>query len=137
MATPNKDTNAEMPEKRGTRPRECSGLYLYIVETAANERNLWYESPEEAARAFAESRHRERLMRWVRWQMKRRLKWRERRAVELHYLEEKSFREIGQLLGVSPAGAHRLAQAGILKLRRAARASNVRVTRRRPGPPEE
>lgn len=87
---------------------------------------LWYESPEEVDRAFAEAALRARRIRWVRRQMLLLLTDRERSHVECHYFKGMTIRESAARHGVSPSVACRNVNRAVGKLRAAAQACKPR-----------
>ena len=84
-------------------------------------RNPWYESPEQVEQALDWAQRRAELMRWVRKQMGRRLSARERRCVELYYLDDFTYAQVAKELGCTASGACRAVHRSLRKLRAAAR----------------
>lgn len=91
------------------------------VEEVGEGQGLWYESPEEVEAQLARGNARALRLRWVTRQMERRLDARERRCVELFYLEGRSLREIAGTLGITKSAAERTIRGAIEKLRAARR----------------
>jgi DNA-directed RNA polymerase specialized sigma24 family protein len=91
-----------------------------IFERMPESRSAWYESREEVARALEEAAiwepEKRRLMRWVCKQMRRRLTTRQQRYIELHYLEELTFEQIGRRVKRSSSGVARTVRLGRQRL---------------------
>jgi RNA polymerase sigma factor (sigma-70 family) len=85
-----------------------------------NERNLWYEAPEEVEAGLERGAEKAELLRWVRAQAKRRLTARERQCLELYFFRGLTFRQASEKLKVSPSSVHRAVRRSLRKLRRAA-----------------
>jgi RNA polymerase sigma factor (sigma-70 family) len=91
------------------------------VEDVGEQQGLWYESPEEVEAQLVQGGVRDARMRWVLRQMERRLEARERRCVEMHYLQDKTFREIAKELALPKSAVERIVRGAVAKLRSARR----------------
>jgi DNA-directed RNA polymerase specialized sigma24 family protein len=80
----------------------------------------WHETREEVARALAWGERKGRLIAWVRETVRRRLSYRERRCIELHFFEGLSCREAAARAGTSASSMHRGLRRALDKLRDAA-----------------
>lgn len=87
-----------------------------------NDRNPWYESPEEIEAGLEWGKEKAKLLRWVRTQMGRRLTKCERRCLELYFFKGMTFREAAEATKTTPSSVHRAVRRSLLKLQRAARA---------------
>ena len=83
-------------------------------------RGAWHESGEEVDAGLEWGRRKAALLRWVRVQMGWRLSRRERRCIELYYLEDLTYVEVGEREHCSPSSACRAVARALTKLRQAA-----------------
>ncbi|HPO15822.1 MAG TPA: sigma factor-like helix-turn-helix DNA-binding protein [Candidatus Hydrogenedentes bacterium] len=81
---------------------------------------MWYETPEERKAGLEWGRRKQVLLRWVRRQMRRRLRLRERRFLEMRYFDALTFKEIGQEGQIDPSHAWKIVKRSIAKLQKAA-----------------
>jgi RNA polymerase sigma factor (sigma-70 family) len=88
-------------------------------------RGLWHESDEEKAITRQRYLEREQLLAWLHAVMLLELTARQRQIIRLHYLESKSFREIGAELGMHPSTAHRHCSKGVQKLKAMAKRTGL------------
>lgn len=93
----------------------------FSLAERTNEDGAWHETEAEIARGLAWGEEKARLLKWVRYQMRRRLTDKQRRCIELHYFRGLSFTEIQAQTGISGPSACRIVQRGIERLRVAAR----------------
>ncbi len=96
-----------------------------IMAEFTNEEGPWHEAKDTIAARLAWGKEKERLLRWVRWQMRWRLTTKQRRAIELYYFKDLTYVEIGRKIGCSPSAACRAAQRGLERLRGAAKREGV------------
>ena len=87
------------------------------IALMSEEDALWHETDSEIERGLAYGREKERLLKWVRRQAKRRLTSRERMCVEMYYLENLRYREIARRLKIHPAVVQRAVKRGLRKLK--------------------
>lgn len=92
-----------------------------IGDRVGEARSFWYESPADVQEGLRRAAEREMLLRWVARQMKRRLNAQERKCVKLHYLEGKTFRELGEEMEMASTAVARIVDVAIAKLRAVAR----------------
>jgi DNA-directed RNA polymerase specialized sigma24 family protein len=90
-----------------------------------NEEGPWNEDEQTIAAGLAWGEEKARLLRWVRWQMRWRLRDKQRQAIELHYFEDLTYVEIGLRMGCSTSAAYRSVRRGLAKLRESARQEGV------------
>ena len=90
-----------------------------------NEESPWNEDEQSIAAGLAWGEEKERLLSWVRWQMRWRLREKQRRAIELYYFEDLTYAEIGLRMGCSSSAAYRSVRRGLEKLRESARREGV------------
>lgn len=128
MKTPESPRPSRMshPVPRPRRPT-VRPLDPRLAEECPEEQGLWYETPGEIEAGLEWGRQKALLMQWVRRQMSRRLNKRERQALVLYYLRQRSYREVGAELGVSPSHAYRLVGEAVEKLRRAAAIDGINL----------
>lgn len=108
-------------EKRAYADRFQVNYCPFSLAERTNEDGAWHESEGEIARGLAWGEEKKRLLKWVRYQMRRRLTDKQRRCIELHYFRGLSFTEIQAQTGISGPSACRIVQRGIARLRVAAR----------------
>lgn len=82
---------------------------------------MWYETEEEQTLAFKRFHQREMLLAWVRRAMEHSLTKKQRRAVELHYFEGMSSKEVARQLRCHKASVNRHLRCAIAILRVRAR----------------
>ena len=99
------------------------------VSRYPKERALWHETPEEVKAGLKQARERARLFRWVRRQMARKLTPRERRCVELYFLENLTFREAAERTGTNASSVYRAVRRSLRKLRLAAQQGRPPISR--------
>ena len=80
----------------------------------------WYETEEEIQAGLKWGRQRERLLRWARLLMNRRLTLRERRCIELHFFKGMSCVDVATATGSDPSSVQRAISRSLRKLRCAA-----------------
>ena len=95
----------------------CTPSYL---TSFTNEEGPWSENARRIAAGLAWGREKDRLLGWVRNQMRRQLTVKQRRAIELHFFKALTFVEIGIEMNCSPSAACRTVQRGIKTLQLAA-----------------
>ena len=93
---------------------------------------MWYESPEEVEAGLEWGEEKEKLLRWVRRQMGRRLTKRERQCIELYYFKGLTCREVGEKTGTDPSSAYRAIQRAIRKLHASAEKGDGNLARAMP-----
>jgi RNA polymerase sigma factor (sigma-70 family) len=86
---------------------------------------IWHETPEEIEAGLAWGQEKERLLRHLRKEMRRRLTKRERRCVELYFFRGLTYSEAGKATKTNPSSVHRAVHRGLRKLRCAAESGNV------------
>lgn len=96
-----------------------------IMAEFTNEEGPWNEDKATVAAGLAWGKEKERLLKWVRQQMQRRLTVKQRRAIELHYFKDLTYAEMGPKMGCSPSAAYRSVQRGLERLRSAAKKDGV------------
>lgn len=90
-----------------------------------NQDSPWSEDGQDIEIGLAWGREKERLLKWVRLQMRRHLTQKQRRALHLHYFKNLTFGEIALEMGCSPSAACRSVQRGVDRLRDVAREEGV------------
>jgi RNA polymerase sigma factor (sigma-70 family) len=103
----------------GECPIEVNGEYLDAA------RSLWAETEEDIAMALAWGEEKARLFAWLRPMLRRRLTLPERRAIELHYFHDLSYRQIGRRLKCNHSTVCRAVHRGVRKIRRAAELEGI------------
>ena len=96
-----------------------------VMAEFTNEEGAWSEDKREVAAGLAWGREKERLLKWVRQQMRRRLTAKQRRAIELYYFKDLTYAEIGRRMGCSPSAACRSVHRGLERLRCAAKREGI------------
>ncbi len=91
------------------------------MENFGNGANPWWEDEADVSAGLAWGEEKERLLKWVRKQMRRRLTEKQRRCIELYYFKDMTYVEIGKTVGCAPSSACRSVHRGITRLREAAR----------------
>ncbi len=70
-----------------------------LLDGYAASESLWFESDDEVEAALTRGEERERLLKWVRKQMRQRLTAKHRRCIELYYFQDLSYEEVGREVG--------------------------------------
>jgi len=96
------------------------------------DRGAWHESEEEIEAGLAWGREKARLMKWLRNQMGRRLTVVERRAIELYYFRNLTYRDAAQLAGTNHTSVYRAVRRGLRKLQAAAEQDGVTLELKKP-----
>ena len=120
--------------KRTTRATRMEvQVKLLFFEFQTTDKGAWYESPREVAMALAWGKRKEELLGWLRVAMERKLTARERQCLTMHYFENRTYVEIGQVTGSNPSSAWRAVDRAMVKLRKAALA-DTSWQRKKEGP---
>jgi DNA-directed RNA polymerase specialized sigma24 family protein len=90
------------------------------LDGVEESRGLWFESREEVEQGLDWGRRKAGLMQWLRRHMEHRLTPRERRCLELHFLEELPYTLVAERERCSTSSAHRAVARALHKLRAAA-----------------
>tara|TARA_R110001592_G_scaffold133960_2_gene349500 strand:- start:635 stop:1036 length:402 start_codon:yes stop_codon:yes gene_type:complete len=108
-------------EKRNYADRFKMSCTPGIMESFGNGDNPWSEDEETVNEGLAWGEEKERLLKWVRKQMRRRLTEKQRTSIALYYFKDMTYVEIGKKMGCAPSSACRSVHRGIQRLREAAR----------------
>ena len=112
-------------EKRTFADRFKVNCCPFIMAAYMNEDSPWHEDEAAIAAGLAWGKEKDRLLAWVRLQMRRRLTEKQRRCIDLHYFKDLTYVEIGKKIGCSPSAACRSVQRGLKRLRHAAKEEGV------------
>ena len=96
-----------------------------VMAGFTNEEGPWSENEQDIVAGLAWGREKDRLLKWVRLQMRRHLTRKQRRALQLYYFKNLTFGEIALEVGCSPSAACRSVQRGVERLRDVAREEGV------------
>jgi RNA polymerase sigma factor (sigma-70 family) len=108
-------------ESRRRADRFAVSVSLDFLKRVGANRSFWYETEEEIEAGLEWGRQKDRLLRWVRRQMARRLSKRERRCVEMYFFKGMTYLEVANATGTDASSAHRAVARSLRKLRSAAR----------------
>lgn len=112
-------------EKRNYADRFKVNCCPSIMAGFTNEEGAWSEDEREIRAGLAWGGEKERLLNWVRQQMRRQLTQKQRRAIELYYFKDLTYVQIARKMGCSPSAACRSVHRGLERLRCAAKREGV------------
>lgn len=88
-----------------------------ILSHISWDSHVWYEDRADIRRGLAWGRRKRVLLAWVQWKMATTLNQRERESLELYFLHNLTYRDVGTLLGVHASTVFRNVRNGIAKLK--------------------
>ncbi len=101
---------------------------LFLMKIAG-ARRAWYETEDEVRAGIRWGKRKAELLKWIRGTMQRKLSARERRCIELYYLQGLSYAEAACVTGTNVTSVLRAVRRSVNKLRAIAELEGVTISR--------